>query len=219
MRGRTERISTEHAHVLSVQHVHKSYGDVVVLADVSFSAGHGEAVAVVGRNGAGKSTLLKCLVGAESLGQGRVEICGLPLDESSAGIRAVMASLLDDIDFFPDISVVEHLRLLAWLHGAERPEEAVEGVVVDLGLGAIRDQLPPTLSSGQRHRLGLASCFVRPRELLVLDEPEQRLDGEGRRWLREKLLREKEDGRAVVFASHDSGLVQAVADRVIEIGA
>ena len=58
-----------------------------------------------------------------------------------------------------------------------------------------RDQVPPTLSSGQRRRLALASCFVRPRRLLVLDEPEQRLDAAGREWLTERLRREKAERR------------------------
>ncbi|WP_281360751.1 ATP-binding cassette domain-containing protein [Lentzea indica] len=140
-----------------------------------------------------------------------------PQDESSARVRSSMASLLDDADYFPDLSVVEHLRLLAWLHGTPDPERAVLDVLGELGLGEVRDQVPPTLSSGQRHRLGLASCFVRPRDLLVLDEPEQRLDARGRTWLRERLKAEKAAGVAVVFASHDQDLVEAVADRTVTL--
>lgn len=203
--------------MLSVLDVHKSYGDVPVLADVTFTVAPGEAVAIVGGNGAGKSTLLKCLVGAETYDQGSVSFLGDPLDETSSAVRAKMASLLDDVDFFPDISVIEHLRMLAWLHGADDPEQRVSDLVDDLGLQRVRDQLPPTLSSGQRHRLGLAACFVRPRELLILDEPEQRLDVQGRHWLRTRLNEEKVLGVSVVFASHDNELVEAVADRTIRL--
>ncbi|MCC8250519.1 ABC transporter ATP-binding protein [Saccharothrix luteola] len=203
--------------VLSVLEVHKSYGDVPVFTDVTFTVAPGEALAIVGRNGAGKSTLLKCLVGAEIYDDGSVFFLGEPLDETSSAVRAKMASLLDDVDFFPDVSVVEHLRLLAWLHGTDDPEQRVQDIVADLGLQQVRDQLPPTLSSGQLHRLGLASCFVRPRELLVLDEPEQRLDIQGRLWLGERLNEEKALGVAVVFASHDEELVDTVADRAIQL--
>jgi ABC-type multidrug transport system ATPase subunit len=203
--------------VLSVVNLEKSYGDVPVFAELSFEVGPGEAVAAVGGNGSGKSTLLKCLIGAEHHDGGSVEFCGSPLRETSSGTRRAMASLLDDADYFPDISVVEHLRLLGWLHGVAEPESRVEQVIADLGLEQVRDQLPPTLSSGQRHRLGLASCFVRPRRLLVLDEPEQRLDRQGREWLRERLRAEKAAGVAVVFASHDTELVEAVADRSIHL--
>jgi ABC-type multidrug transport system ATPase subunit len=123
--------------------------------------------------------------------------------------------VLDDIDFFPDLSVAEHLALLAYAHGAGPADtvgDAVEAVLTDLGLAEVRDQLPPTLSSGQRRRMALAGCFVRPRRLLVLDEPEQRLDVAGRKWLIDRLLQEKEDGTAIVFASHDEDIVDEVAD-------
>jgi ABC-2 type transport system ATP-binding protein len=192
-----------------------SYGGIPVFAGLSFTVDPGDAVAVLGSNGSGKSTLLRCLVGAETLDTGSVLFRGAVLDESSALVRSSVASLLDDADYFPDVSVVEHLRLLAWLHGT--PEREVQDVLSSLGLDEVRDQLPPTLSSGQRHRLGLASCFVRPRALLVLDEPEQRLDLLGRTWLRERLKAEKAAGVAVVFASHDHDLVEAVADRTVTL--
>ncbi|SFR29775.1 ABC transporter [Lentzea waywayandensis] len=191
-----------------------SYGGVPVFAGLSFVAAPGEAVAVLGANGSGKSTLLRCLVGAEVLDSGRVLFDGGVVDESSGAFRAAVASLLDDADYFPDVSVVEHLRLLAWLHGSTAD---VSAVLSEVGLTSAADQLPPTLSSGQRHRLGLASCFVRPRSVLVLDEPEQRLDTAGRTWLRSRLLAEKASGVAVVFASHDQELVEAVACRTVTL--
>ncbi|MGW6934182.1 ABC transporter ATP-binding protein [Lentzea sp. NPDC054927] len=201
--------------MLEVRDVRKSYGDDPVFTGLRFTVAAGEAVAIEGRNGSGKSTLLKCLVGAETHDAGEVLVGGAVRDEASASFRALTAALLDDADYFPDVSVVEHLRLVAWLHGTPDVEREVLDVLGELGLSEVRDQLPPTLSSGQRHRLGLASCFVRPRGLLVLDEPEQRLDVQGRTWLRERLKAEKAAGVAVVFASHDRDLVDAVADRSV----
>jgi ATPase subunit of ABC transporter with duplicated ATPase domains len=80
-------------------------------------------------------------------------------------------------------------------------------------------QLPGTLSSGQKRRLALASAFVRPRRLLVLDEPEQRLDHAGLEWLAQRLNAEKAQGLAVLLVSHDANLVEAVADSVVDLGA
>jgi ATPase subunit of ABC transporter with duplicated ATPase domains len=80
-------------------------------------------------------------------------------------------------------------------------------------------QLPATLSSGQRRRLALATAFVRPRTLLVLDEPEQRLDVEGVAWLAGRLAAERARGLAIVMASHEPSLVEAVATRVVRIAA
>ncbi|MDR0782560.1 MAG: ABC transporter ATP-binding protein, partial [Propionibacteriaceae bacterium] len=79
-------------------------------------------------------------------------------------------------------------------------------------------QLPGTLSSGQRRRLALATAFVRPRKILVLDEPEQRLDVEGVDWLAQRLKAEREDGLAIIMASHEPSLVKTVATRTIRIG-
>jgi ABC-2 type transport system ATP-binding protein len=73
------------------------------------------------------------------------------------------------------------------------------------------------LSSGQRHRLGLASVLVRPASLVVLDEPEQRLDDPGRTWLAERLRGLADDGAAIVLASHDQHIVDEIADLVLEL--
>jgi ABC-2 type transport system ATP-binding protein len=203
--------------VLTVRGLTRRFGNLTVLDGVSFTLDAGRAAAVLGPNGAGKTTLLRCVVGADRPDGGEVLLDGRRLAETDPRVRAVVAAALDDIDFFPDLSVVEHLELLAYAHGAS--SEPVAELLVELGLDPARDQLPVTLSSGQRRRLALASCFVRPRRLLVLDEPEQRLDTRGRAWLTDRLRQEKTDGTAVLLASHDAELVDAVADERIEIGA
>jgi ABC-2 type transport system ATP-binding protein len=193
----------------------RHFGGLQVLDDVSFTVRPGSIGVVLGPNGAGKTTLLRCVVGADKADDGEVRFDGRKLDETDPWARATVAAVLDDIDFFPDLSVVEHLELLAYAHGSDT---SVDDVLVELGIDNARDQLPITLSSGQRRRLALASCFVRPRRLLVLDEPEQRLDVEGRAWLADRLRQEKAAGTAVLMASHDADLVDAVADVRIEIG-
>ncbi|WP_217711320.1 ABC transporter ATP-binding protein [Actinomadura sp. NAK00032] len=197
----------------------KSYFGVPVLDGISFTVRPGEAVAVVGPNGAGKTTLLKCAAGVETVDEGSIELDRARLRESDPAVRAAMACLLDDADYFPDLSVVDHLRLYAWAHGTADPDGTVGSLLDELGLAAAADRLPATLSSGQRHRLGLASCLVRPRRLLLLDEPEQRLDAEGRAWLAARLNSEKSSGVSVLFSSHDSELIDAAADRTVEIPA
>jgi ABC-2 type transport system ATP-binding protein len=204
--------------LLEVRGVTRVFGDITVLDGVSFALGPGQAAAVVGPNGSGKTTLLRCIVGADITDSGEILLEGRRVNETSPLVRAAIASVLDDVDFFPDLSVAEHLNLWAWAHGAESPEFVVEAVISELGLTEPRDQLPVTLSSGQRRRLALASCFVRPRRLPVLDEPEQRLDVDGRAWLADKLNAEKKAGTTVLMASHDPDLIGAVADQCIEVG-
>ncbi|WP_307847077.1 ABC transporter ATP-binding protein [Micromonospora sp. D93] len=201
---------------LSVRGLSRNFGNLVVLDDVSFSLAAGRIAVVLGPNGSGKTTLLRCVVGADRPDSGEVLVQGRRADETDPQVRALVAAALDDIDFFPDLSVVEHLELVAYAHGGDA--EPVEEVLAELGLEPARDQLPVTLSSGQRRRLALASCFVRPRRVLILDEPEQRLDVRGRQWLADRLLRERAAGTAVLLASHDPELIDAVVDERIEIG-
>jgi ABC-type multidrug transport system ATPase subunit len=141
------------------------------------------------------------------------------MSETSPQIRRDLATVIDDLDFFPDLSVVEHLDLLARAHGIAEPDELVDDVLEEVQLVPQAGQLPGTLSSGQRRRLALATAFVRPRKLLILDEPEQRLDTEGVAWLAARLKSERQRGLAIVFASHEPSLVESVATRIVELGA
>jgi ABC-2 type transport system ATP-binding protein len=148
-----------------------------------------------------------------------VQVCGNAMSEASPEIRRDVATVIDDLDFFPDLSVVEHLDLLARAHGIADPDDVVDEVLEEVQLVPQSGQLPGTLSSGQRRRLALATAFVRPRKLLILDEPEQRLDSEGLTWLTQRLKSERQKGLAIVFASHEPELVESVATRVIQLGA
>ena len=207
------------APVLTATSISKSFGPVPIVSDFSLSVRPGEAVALTGRNGAGKSTILRMLIGAVRPDEGRVEFEGQRLSETSADVRRGMASVIDDLDFFPDLSVVEHLDLLARAHGVVDPEPLVDAVLAEVELVPQSGQLPGTLSSGQRRRLALATAFVRPRRLLVLDEPEQRLDVEGVEWLGRRLKAELEGGLAIVLASHEPALLQAIGAKQLRLGA
>jgi ABC-2 type transport system ATP-binding protein len=139
---------------LIVRGLTRRFGPRLVLDGVAFSVAAGSSVIVLGPNGAGKTTLLRCVVGTDRRDAGDVLLDGRPMDETDAAVRAAVAAALDDVDFFPDLSVVEHLELLAFAHGGDGT--GVAEVVAELDLEPARDQLPATLSTGQRRRLALA---------------------------------------------------------------
>lgn len=205
--------------VLQVDKLKKGYGPVTIVEGFSMKVHAGEAIALTGRNGAGKSTVLRCLVGADRPDEGTVTVGGVRVSETNAAIRRDVATVIDDLDFFPDLSVVEHLDLLARAHGLTDPDALVDEVLDEVQLVAQAGQLPSTLSSGQRRRLALATAFVRPRRLLVLDEPEQRLDVEGVAWLGRRLKQEIDGGLAIVLASHEPSLLEAIGAKQIRLGA
>jgi ABC-2 type transport system ATP-binding protein len=202
---------------LAVKGLRHLYAERPVIEDLTFTLRAGRAIALVGPNGAGKTTVLRCIVGSAEPAAGAILLDGLPIDERAEVVRRDVASLLDDLDFFPDLSAAEHLYLLARAHGNPEPEDLVDALLHDVGLLPAADQLPGSLSSGQRRRLALATALVRPRKLLVLDEPEQRLDTAGISWLSDRLVAEKKSGTAILFASHDQALVDAVADEIVAL--
>ena len=202
---------------LAVTDLQHKYGDRPVIEGLTFTLSAGQAIALVGPNGAGKTTVLKCIVGSAEPAAGKILLDGLPIDERAETVRRDVATLLDDLDFFPDLTAAEHLDLLARAHGNPEPEDLVDTLLDDIGLLPAADQLPGSLSSGQRRRLALATALVRPRKLMVLDEPEARLDTNGVQWLSERLIEEKKSGTSILFASHDPALVEAVADSVVTL--
>lgn len=205
--------------VCKVEKLKKAYGPVTIIEGFDLQVMAGEAVALTGRNGAGKSTVLRCMVGADRPDEGTVTVLGVKMNETNPDIRRTVATVIDDLDFFPDLSVVEHLDLLARAHGLHDPDSIVDEVLEEVQLVPQASQLPSTLSSGQRRRLALATAFVRPRRFLVLDEPEQRLDVEGVAWLGRRLKADLDDGLAIVLASHEPSLLAAINAREVRLGA
>lgn len=202
--------------MLDIRGITRAYGNFTVFHDVDLTVRPGVAYAVVGENGSGKSTFLRCVSGADEIDGGQILFDGIELDESSPSTRGAIASVVDDPAFFPHLSVREHLTLIATAHGVADADGTVDRVCRDMTLTSAADQLPVTLSSGQRRRTALASAFVRPRRVLILDEPEQHLDEAGRHRLARSMMRDKESGVGVLFVSHDRTLVDAVADVVVD---
>lgn len=194
------------------------YHEHPVCAPATFTLASGQALALVGVNGAGKSTLLRTCLGLLPAVRGQVELLGSGPDPRSASQRASVAVDLGKASFYPSLSLEEHLRLVCFGHGVPRAEEVVREMLVELDLMPLARALPDQLSSGQRRRVSLASVLLRPRRLLVLDEPEQRLDHLMRLELAGRLIEECEAGGAVLMASHDPELVAAAATRVLLVG-
>ncbi|MDN5557853.1 MAG: ABC transporter ATP-binding protein [Ruaniaceae bacterium] len=193
------------------------YSDAPVCAPITFSVQPGHALAVVGPNGAGKSTLLRTLVGVLEPLSGDVSVLGAPLDERAVDFRAAVATVFDDDAFFPSLTVAEHLRLVTAGHRVPHAAEVIDGVLETFGIGSLADRFPGSLSSGQRRRFLLASAFARPRSLLILDEPEQRLDLSMRRELAALLVEETSHEGAVILACHDTEMIRTVADTALLI--
>jgi len=203
--------------VISAKDLLVGYGGAPVCAPVTFTLAPGKVIALVGANGSGKSTVLRAVIGLLEPSGGTLQVFGSAVDERDVGFRTKVASVLDDDAYFPALTVSEHLYLTARGHGVRGADAMVAELLGEFGLSDHAKSLPVALSSGQRRRLLLAAGFVRPRSLLVLDEPEQRLDRAMRDRLAARIVAEKKAGGAVLVATHDPDLLRAVADRAVHV--
>lgn len=192
-----------------------SFGGTAVLDGVSVKVNYGQAVSLVGRNGSGKSTLLRAIGGLINPDAGTVRIAGVEPSRAGPQLWRDVVMLLGDEAWYPDLTVIEHLQLLRAVHAPVPGDIPEPGDLLDaMGLSERADVVPAVLSSGQRQRLMLATALCRPSKVLMLDEPEQRLDTDIRPVLA-GLLRERVDaGAALLLASHDKTLIDGVGARV-----
>jgi ABC-2 type transport system ATP-binding protein len=204
--------------LLRLTQVSRTYADRCVLAPLDVEVFAGRCVALTGDNGSGKSTLLRLAVGRDQPSTGQIQFDGQELREDDQQQRQRISVCLGTASFYPDLSVRDHLELVALSHGlGDETAQEVDEIMTRRGLTALADRLPASLSSGQLQSMLLAAALVRPFDLLVLDEPEQRLDARARLELAEVLKHEIADDAAILLASHDAQLVAAVADEVIHL--
>ena len=210
-------MDTDHRQLLKATNLVAGYAHQDICGPVDLVVEPGQAIGIVGFNAAGKSTLLRTLVGYQEPVSGESVILGSFTDDSSFIYRKAVSVVFDEDAFFPSLSVQEHLQLIAGGHAVVNPQEAVEAELTFFNLAEARTELPQRLSSGQRRRLLLAAALLRPCQLLVLDEPEQRLDPTMRAMLANRLRERVNAGVALLVITHDPEFLQVVADSVLVI--
>ncbi|MFF3333695.1 ATP-binding cassette domain-containing protein [Streptomyces sp. NPDC002888] len=203
--------------LLRLTDVGRTYGDHAVLRSVTLDIRPGEFVVIMGDNGSGKSTLLRVACGREQPTSGEALFAGRPVDEDATDVRSRLATVIDPGACYPDLTVREHLMLVALAHGhGDAADDVVEEALAEHRLTDHADAVPTALSSGQVQSMLLAAAFVRPHDLLVLDEPEQRLDSRARHDLARRLADHRDRGTAVLAVTHHEA-VGAAADRVLTL--
>lgn len=207
--------------MIEVDEVGVTAGDVTLLAPVSVMAQRGEALIVRGSNGTGKSTLLRVLAGARKPSSGAVRIGGEAVVARDRGFRHRVAAMIGLPPMAPDLTVFDHVLLVAttWLDDPRAATERACDVVAELGLTALGQRFPHELSSGQTQLFGIALVLARPFEVLILDEPEQRLDPEHVESVIRVLRARRDDGATLVVATHSPVLADGLADRTLRLDA
>jgi ABC-2 type transport system ATP-binding protein len=199
--------------VLELRNLGHRYGEFEALRDLSLSLVPGECVALIGHNGSGKTTAVRMIAGLLEITSGEVEIAGARVGEEAA--RAATSIVLDTPALYDDLTVVEHLELVALAHGVAEPDldDRAAELLVRLGLETKSDSRPTALSRGMRQKVSLACALVRPFSLLILDEPVVGLDPASQRTLRELIAEAVGDGAAVLLTTHQLEFARGIAAR------
>ena len=175
---------------------------------MSLTVPAGKGVCVTGENGIGKSTLLRCVSSLQQPDDGEILVFGGAPGATPEFWRAVVTTV-EPPTWYPGLTVREHAELVCRAHGQDPGEAGIDEALERFGLAGHADAIPPSLSSGQKQRLTLAVSLLRPSSLLILDEPEQRLDPDGRAEVAALLTEYVADGGSLLMASHDDAFAEA----------
>ncbi|MHB8658921.1 MAG: ABC transporter ATP-binding protein [Solirubrobacteraceae bacterium] len=190
---------------LSVRSLSKRFGSRAALDQISFELGRGELVAVIGPNGSGKTTLLSILAGVLEPSGGELT---RPASEALGWVPQQPA-------LYSKLSVAENLRLFARLERLADPEQAVERMLAQAGLGERADDEVGQLSGGNQQRVNIAIGLLCEPAVLLLDEPSSALDPRQRERLWEFIGALAGRGTAVVYSTHNVAEAERYADRVL----
>jgi ABC-type polar amino acid transport system ATPase subunit len=207
--------------VVKVKSIHKHFGHLHVLKDVSLEVTRGEVVVIIGPSGSGKSTLLRCLNYLEPVQSGEIWIDGIRLDHHKTNIRQVRAEVgivFQSFNLFPHLTALRNV-MLAPLVVRKRTEAEVRREAVALmtkvGLQDKIDAYPAQLSGGQQQRVAIARALCMQPKLMLFDEVTSALDPELVREVLDVMKQLARDGMTMIVVTHEMGFAREVADRVI----
>lgn len=194
----------------------KRYGEVLAVADLSFTLRRGETLGLLGGNGAGKTTTIAMLLGLLIPDAGRIVVLGHDMATDRFAALSRMNFSSPYVSLPHRLTVRENLRVYGHLYGVPGLEARIERLAEELDLAGLLDRPVGELSAGQKTRAALAKALINAPEVLLLDEPTASLDPDTADRMRSWLERYRaETGAAIVLASHNMAEVERMCHRVL----
>src|SRR5689334_3122280 len=203
--------------MLEVCGLHKRYGDLVAVHEVSFTLRPGEMVGLLGPNGAGKTTTVSMIAGLLEPDKGEVRIEGGVVRSETDPVKRRMGLVPQDLALHDEISARENLALFGALYGigGAALRSAIGRNLELVGLDGRAGDRTGTFSGGMKRRLNLAAALLHDPEILLLDEPTVGVDPQSRNAIFTNLEQLKKRGKTLVYTTHYMEEAERLCDRII----
>ncbi len=207
--------------MIKVKNLHKTFGELNVLAGIDEHITQGEVVVVIGPSGSGKSTFLRCLNLLEKPTDGEIFIDDEQINSKKANvnlIRQKMGMVFQQFNLFPHLTIIDNITLAPVLLKKMPKEEAVRKgmeLLTRVGLSDKADAYPNQLSGGQKQRVAIARALAMEPEIMLFDEPTSALDPEMVGEVLDVMKDLAKSGMTMVVVTHEMGFAREVGTRVL----
>ncbi|MDP5252826.1 MULTISPECIES: amino acid ABC transporter ATP-binding protein [unclassified Vibrio] len=207
--------------LVSIEQVHKYYGDHHVLKGIDLKIEAGEVVSIIGRSGSGKSTLLRCLNGLEAYQKGAIIVDNQAVEDDDYKLRILSRSVgmvFQSFNLFPHMTVGENVMLapkLVLKHSEPECQKQAKALLEKVGLADKFDAYPSNLSGGQQQRVAIARSLAMNPKVLLCDEITSALDPELVGEVLKVLEQLKQEGMTLILVTHEMNFARDVGDRVV----
>ena len=207
--------------MIDVKGLSKSFGDQLVLDDISQHIYPGEKVVIVGPSGSGKSTFLRCLDLLEEPTSGTISFEGTVITDPKTDVDAVrrrMGMVFQHFNLFPHMTIRKNITLApvrTGLMGQAEAEAEAERLLDRVGLRDKIDDYPSRLSGGQKQRVAIVRALAMRPDVMLFDEPTSALDPEMVGEVLEVMRQLAEDGMTMVVVTHEMGFAREVGSRAL----
>ena len=207
--------------MITVNHLHKSFGEHEVLCDINEHIVPGEKVVIIGPSGSGKSTFLRCMNLLEQPTGGQIIFDGVDITEIGVDINKIrqqMGMVFQHFNLFPHLSIMENLTLapvqLKLMTKEQANEEALRLLKL-VNLSEKADTYPGQLSGGQKQRIAIVRSLMMKPKMMLFDEPTSALDPEMVGEVLGVMKGLADDGMTMAVVTHEMGFAKEVATRVL----
>ena len=207
--------------MIDVKNLSKSFGDHLVLDNISEHVYPGEKVVIIGPSGSGKSTVLRCLNLLETPSAGTVTFNGMEVTDPKAKIdeiRRQMGMVFQHFNLFPNMTIQKNITLAPVQTGLMKQAEADEtalNLLRRVGLEEKAQAYPSQLSGGQKQRIAIVRALAMQPKVMLFDEPTSALDPEMVGEVLDVMKELAQEGMTMVVVTHEMGFAREVGDRVL----